>query len=140
MTRKVTDIVGDHQRGQARVAPGREIGRGVAKEADGGADERVVVEDVAANGGVLGRAQGPDPALFGGGGDGADGAAAHAAGAEFEVAIKAVIELAPSLLGHELVEACGRPSREVSAEPSLQVFKCGGKEVPGCARGLKRGE
>ena len=94
----------------------------MAKEAYGSANESVVVEDVAADGGVLGRAQRTDLALLGRGGNRPDGPAAHASGPEFEVAVKAVVELAPSLLGHEFFEAGACPAGQAGGKPGLHVI------------------
>ena len=105
--------------------------RGVTVESDGGADEREVVEHVAADGGVLRRAEGREFARFGGGGDGGDGAPSHAAGAEFQIAVEAVVEFGPGLFFDEFVDAGGSPRGERGGEPVGEVGGGGREEVVG---------
>ncbi len=122
-------VVGDHQRRRARVALGLQMLGGMAEKADGGADERVVVEDVAADGRVLRRAHGADLALLGGRRDAADGAPAHAAGAEGEIAIETVVQLGPVRAGYEFPDAVERPGGQAGVQPGVEILDRGGKKV-----------
>ena len=60
-----------------------------------------------------------------------DGPATHAAGAELEVAIEAVVQLAPRFLRDEFLDAGVRPGGELRGEKCAQVFRGGGEEFAG---------
>jgi hypothetical protein len=98
-----------------------EIFRHVAIQADDGAGEGELVEEVAADRRVLGTAAGRKRAGLGPGRDLADGAAAHAAGAELEVTVETVVEFAPLPAGDEFLQALLGPGRQAAREPGVQV-------------------
>ncbi len=77
----------------------------VGAERGDGAVDVAEVEHVRPGAGELGAVERLGLALLGAGDDLADGAAAHAAGAEGDVAEEAVVELGPRRLLHELVDA-----------------------------------
>jgi hypothetical protein len=132
----VADVVRDDELGLVVAADAVEVAAHVAEKADGGTHERVVVEHIAADAGVLRRTLRAELALLGGGRDHADGAAAHTAGAEFEVAVKAVVEFRPSALGDQFVDALDRPGRKSGGEPGADDFHAAGQQLAGFAGGL----
>ena len=85
-------------------SPGIALDQIGAERGDGAVDV-AEVEHVRAGAGKFGAVERLRLARLGLGDDLADGAAAHAAGAEGDVAEKAVVELGPGLRGEQLVDA-----------------------------------
>src|SRR5258708_34820797 len=97
------------------------------------ANQREIVEQAAAPLAVLGRTARVARAGLRPGRDEPDGAPAHAAGAELEVAVEAVVEFAPLPALDEFVEALLRPARQAGLQPRVQVLHGAGQQfsLPG---------
>ena len=102
MPREMPHVVGDDQLG--RIIPrgaGKESVH-VAVEADRGAHVREIIHHVAADRRMLRRAQRTGLSGLALRGHDANRATAHPASAKFEIAVEAVVELAPGALGRQL--------------------------------------
>ena len=119
---EVAHVVCNDDLGLRRALLRREVFGDVAVQADHGPGQRELVEQVAAHGRVLGTAGGGQHSGLGLGRDLAAGAATHPAGAEFQVAVKAVVELGPLAALNELDEALLRPGRQAGLQPGIQVI------------------
>ncbi len=133
-------VMGDHERRHIGPSGFGEPCLRVAMETDGGADEREIVEDITANGGVRRRSKTVRRARLGRRRDGADGATADTARAEFQITVEAVVELGPRGLAHEFLNAGLGPRRQPGGQPVGDVLNGGREKMPGLAGGLNFGE
>jgi hypothetical protein len=136
MPGEVPHVVRDHELGQIVAAALRKVGVRVAEEADDRADQREVVQHIAADRGVGGRALRTQRPALGGRGNHADGPAAHPAGAKLEEAVEPVVQLGPRPLVGKFVDAGQRPGGKAGAEPCRQVFNRTGQKLTRLTGGL----
>ena len=123
MPGEMPHIVRDDDAGLRRVPAVSEVFRHVAVQADHGAQEGEIVEQVAADVGVLGRALGVDLAGFRSRCFHPDRAAAHAARAELEVAKETVVQFAPFPAGDQFLQALLCPAGQTRLEPRPEIIR-----------------